>query len=132
MKTENIEFWTIDCDNKLVGELYVFWDSEDKDEADGFKRAYLCAFRVSPDYQGRGLSSLLMKRVIKRISERGFNEVTIGIDNDHYEKLVIMYKKWGFDHLIKTQTIDYHYRDKDNQPYVYDQATELYMKTLND
>lgn len=66
----NIEFWTVE-DSKageLVGELYIFWDSEDKNEADGATRAYLCALRIKKTYQGLGLSSKLMaaKSLVER------------------------------------------------------------------
>ena len=46
IKRGNAEFWTIDCGGELVGELYVFFELEDKDFADGEGTAYLCAFRV--------------------------------------------------------------------------------------
>ena len=128
---ENIEFWTIDIGaNKLIGELYIFWDSEDKDEADGVKRAYLCAFRIDPKHQGKGLSSKLMERVMKRIVEKGFSEITIGIDNDNYDKLLTMYKNWGFENLVKKQQYDYHYIDKNNMPVIYEEPIEIYMKSI--
>ena len=37
---------TLDYDGELVGELYAFYDLEDKDFADGKRTAYHCAFRV--------------------------------------------------------------------------------------
>jgi len=131
MKNEMIEFWTIEhVSNKLIGELYIFWDSEDKDEADGINRAYLCALRVHKDFQGKGLSSQLMSTVLNRVKENGFSEVTIGIDNDHYEKLHAMYTAWGFDDFIKKQDCDFHYRDMDNKPFVYEKPIELYLKQV--
>ncbi|WP_034439043.1 hypothetical protein [Clostridium ihumii] len=53
----NIEFWTIEneIDSSLIGEFYIFWDSQDKEEANGKERSYLCAFRVDKEFQGRGL-----------------------------------------------------------------------------
>lgn len=44
----NIEFWTLEDQdiNMLVGELYIFFNSQDPDEANGISRAYLCAFRI--------------------------------------------------------------------------------------
>ncbi len=133
MKSETIEFWTIEhASNQLIGELYIFWDSEDKDEADGFKRAYLCALRIHKDYQGNGLSSKLMKTVLKRICEKGFSEVSIGIDNDDYEKLYSIYNAWGFNEFIKKQTCDYHYLDKNNKPVVYEKPIELYLRKFGE
>ena len=37
IKRGNTEFWTLDYDGELIGELYVFYDLEDKDFADGKK-----------------------------------------------------------------------------------------------
>ena len=128
----NIEFWTIEneIDSSLIGELYIFGDSEDKDEANGKERAYLCAFRVDKEFQGRGLGKMLMQRVLRRVMERGFSEVTIGADNDDAERLTCMYKSWGFSELIKLQNTDYHYIDKNNNPTHYEIPYALYLSKL--
>lgn len=126
----NIEFWTVEESKKLVGELYIFWNSEDKDEANGSIRAYLCAFRIQKEYQGKGYGTLLMNTVIQRIKDKGFKEVTIGIDNDEYEKLNIMYNKFGFTKLIKKTNIDHHYIDDNNKPMIYEEAYNLKIKTI--
>lgn len=132
IETGNIEFWTIEDElsNSLLGELYIFWDSEDKDEANGKDRAYLCAFRVKKELQGRGLGKKLMQRVLCRVRERGFREATIGADNDDAERLTCMYKSWGFSELIKLQNTDYHYLDKNNNPTYYEVPYALYVNKL--
>lgn len=63
----NIEFWTVENtkNNNLIGELYIFWNSTDLDEADGFNRAYLCAFRINQKFRGLGLGSKLMEMFYK-------------------------------------------------------------------
>lgn len=128
----NIEFWTIqnEVDSSLIGELYIFWDSEDKDEANGKERTYLCACRVDKEFQGRGLGKLLMQRVLRRVMERGFSEVTIGSDNDDAERLTCMYKSWGFTELVKLQHTDYHYIDKNNNAMQYEIPYALYLNKL--
>ena len=128
----NIEFWTIENkeDSSLIGELYIFWNSEDKDEANGIDRAYLCAFRVDKEFQGQGLGKKLMHTVFQRIKDKGFKEVTIGADNNDGERLTFMYKSWGFSELVKLQNIDYHYIDKDNKPTYYEEPYGLYLKRL--
>lgn len=131
MKKNIIEFWTIEEQDNLIAELYIFWDSIDKDEANGINRAYLCAFRVNKNYQGKGYGSLLMKRVIERIKEKKFNEVTIGIDNKEFEKLKSMYQKFGFTKLIKNTYIDNHYLDRDGNPTKYDESYMIMIKTTN-
>lgn len=128
----NIEFWTIqkDEDNLVIGELYIFWDSEDKDEANGKNRAYLCAFRLDKGFRGKGLGSKLMEKVLERVKEKGFNEVTIGVDNDDRERLCHIYESWGFTELVKLQNSDYHYRDKNNNAVYYDEPYEVYLKRV--
>jgi GNAT superfamily N-acetyltransferase len=132
IEKENVEFWTIEdeLNNSLIGELYIFWNSEDKDEANGKDRAYLCAFRIKKELQGRGLGKKLMQRVLCRVKERGFSEATIGTDNDDAERLTCMYKSWGFAELIKLQNIDYHYIDKNNKPTFYKIPYALYLNKL--
>jgi ribosomal protein S18 acetylase RimI-like enzyme len=127
IKRQNIEFWVLDLLGDIIGELYIFWDSPDKDEANGVDRAYLCAFRVDPRYQGNGYGSLLMNRVLKRLEQKKIKEVTIGVDNDDYERLSAMYAKWGFNQLVKTKTVDLHYIGKDGNPTPCDEYN-LYCK----
>lgn len=128
----NIEFWTIEneIDSALIGELYIFWNSEDKDEANGNDRAYICAFRVKEEFRGLGLGKKLMQRVLRRVKERGYIEATIGADNDDAERLTYMYKSWGFSELIKLQNTDYRYIDKNNNPTYYEVPYALYLNKL--
>lgn len=128
----NMEFWTIENQEtkSLIGELYIVWNSEDKDEADGRERAYLCAFRVEKAFQGLGLGKRLMERVLRRVREMGFTQVTIGADNDDAERLTAIYKSWGFSQLIKLQHLDHHYLDKNNNPVFYKEPYRLYLNNL--
>ena len=61
LESRNVELWTVENYGELIGELYIFWNSIDKDEADGVKRAYLCAYRINKEYQGQGIGSKLIK-----------------------------------------------------------------------
>lgn len=128
----NIEFWTIenDKDNRLIGELYIFWDSADKDEANGKDRAYLCAFRIDKNFRGIGLGKALMKRVLERVVEKDFCEVTIGADNDDADRLSKMYKLAGFSELVKLQNIDNHYLDINSDATYYEIPYALYLNKL--
>ena len=46
-----VDIFTLFDNDKLIGELHVKYDNEDKDFAKKGKRAYLFAFRVHKDYQ---------------------------------------------------------------------------------
>ena len=126
----NVEFWTIEKSKELIGELYIYWNSEDKDEANGIDRAYLCAFRIQKEYQGQGYGKLLMNNVLDRIKEKNFKEVTIGIDNSEFEKLDSLYSKIGFTELVKETNIDNHYINSNNKPTIYKEPYTLKMKIL--
>lgn len=102
------EVWLMEDEEKgkLIGELHILWDSEDKDQANGVDTAYIMAFRIDPAYQGKRLGTLLMKRVIERIKEKGFAKATIGADN--YDlKLRVMYENWGFTRMVKEDSFEY-------------------------
>ena len=44
IESGNIEFWTIEEDQNLIGELYLFKKLEDTDFADGVNRAIFARF----------------------------------------------------------------------------------------
>ena len=98
--TCNIENGIIDIfalfdNNKLIGELHVKYDNEDKDFAEKGKRAYLFAFRVHKDYQGKGLGSYLLETVIDELNANGYHELTVGVEDDNI-RARYMYEKYGF------------------------------------
>ena len=98
--TRNIENGIIDIfalfnDDKLIGELHVKYDNEDKDFAEEGKRAYLFAFRIHKDYQGKGLGSYLLKTVIDELNANGYHELTVGVEDDNPQSRY-MYEKQGF------------------------------------
>lgn len=111
----NTEFWTIDHDDELIGELYVFKNLEDKDFADGKSRAYLAAFRVREDYRGRGLGSQLMNTVFEHLKEIGFETATIGVDETE-EHNIQLYQRLGFNSKIKNCTTDPCAMDNEMRP----------------
>lgn len=102
--TRNIENDIIDIfalfeDDKLIGELHVKYDNEDKEFAEKGKRAYLFAFRIHKDYQGKGLGSYLLETVIDQLSSIGYHELTVGVEDDNI-RARYMYEKYGFTNPI--------------------------------
>ncbi len=102
--TRNIENGIVDIfvlfdDNKLIGELHVKYDNKDKDFAEKGKRAYLFAFRIHKDYQGKGLGSYLLEAVIDKLNANGYHELTVGVEDDNI-RARYMYEKQGFNHHI--------------------------------
>ena len=78
-----IDIFALFHDDKLIGELHVKYDSEDKVFAEKGKRAYLFAFRIHKDNQGRGFGSFLLEEVINRLKNSGYNELTVGVEDDN-------------------------------------------------
>lgn len=102
--TRNIQNSIVDIfalfdDDKLVGELHVKYDNEDKDFAEKDKRAYLFAFRVHKDYQGKGFGTYLLETVIDELNANGYHELTVGVEDDNI-RAIYMYEKHGFVHPI--------------------------------
>ena len=96
IKGGNAEFWTLDYDGELVGELYVFYDLEDKDFADGQRTA----FRVRTDFRGQGLGTKLICHVIEHIKNLGYQRISIGVDTTDIAN-IRLYKRLGFTIKIK-------------------------------
>lgn len=102
--TRNIENGIVDIfalfdNDKLIGELHVKYDNEDKSFAEKGKRAYLFAFRVHKDYQGKGLGSYLLETVIDELTNNGYHEFTVGVEDDNIRARYI-YIKHGFSQPI--------------------------------
>ena len=98
--THNIENGIVDIfaifdNNKLIGELHIKYDNEDKDFAEKGKRSYLFAFRIHKDYQGKGLGSYLLETVIDELTNSGYHELTVGVEDDNI-RAKYMYEKYGF------------------------------------
>ena len=96
----NAVFLTADMNGQLIGELYIFFDLDDRDFADGTNTAYLCAFRVQEEYRGRGIGSRLMDAALAGLRALGFRRATIGVGFDE-ERNIEMYRRMGFDRKIK-------------------------------
>lgn len=100
----NSTFWALDNEGFIVGELYAFFDLDDKDFADGQNTAYLCAFRVKKEFRGQGNGSRLMETALAKLKEMGFRHATIGVESDEPQNLR-MYRRFGFCSKVK----DCHY-----------------------
>ena len=113
--SENAEFFTIEKDGVLIGELYAFKSLSDPEFADGHTKAYLCAFRIHKDYRGQGLGTQLMNTVLEHLKECGFTHVTIGVDITE-EANIRLYQRLGFHTKVKDCYFDLCDLDENMQP----------------
>ena len=113
----NAEFWTVDDSGNLIGELYIFYNMEDQDFADGKQRAYLCAFRIREAFRGKGIGSRLLETVLLHLKNSGFSVATIGVEEDD-EANIRLYSRFGFRTRIKNCVLDPCYMDEEMKPRV--------------
>jgi len=112
MESGEMEIFVLFADGILTGELHVIFDNNDPSEATGAQdtipgvRAYLCAFRIHKDVQGRGLGQMLLESVLTELHRRGYCEFTIGVEDDNLRARHI-YEKHGFTEVIARCTETY-------------------------
>ncbi len=124
--TRNIESGVIDIfvlfhEGRLAGELHVKYESEDEREAVRGRRAYLFAFRVREEMQGRGIGAYLLQSVLDTLEKQGYTEFTVGVEDDN-ERAIHMYQSAGFREVIARKAESYQ-----GDSYEYN----LYLKSMN-
>ena len=108
-------FYALDYQGKVIGELYVFFELDDKDFANAEEKAYLCAFRIGREYQHQGLGTYLITSVMQKLQEQGIKRVTIGVDKRE-EDNIRLYRRLGFNEKIKDCVSDPCDVDSDMNP----------------
>ena len=125
----NAVFWTLDDNGKLIGELYTFYDLDDRDFADGKSTAYLCAFRVRKDHRGSHLGTLLMNTALNDLKNHGFIKATIGVSSDEPHNIE-MYRHYGFTEKIRDCNYDPCAMDENMMPEYDEQGWWLLARDL--
>ena len=105
MKGGNIDIFVMFDDDRPIGELHATYESDDE-RAVKEKRAYLFAFRIHEDYQGRGYGKQLLQSVIDTLNEKGYTEFTVGVEDDNVRAKHI-YNSLGFTELIARKYEEY-------------------------
>lgn len=113
-----IDIFALFDGERIIGELHVKYESEDILEAVRGKRAYLSAFRIHEELQSKGLGKFLLGSVIDTLSDDGYTEFTIGVEDDNARARHI-YGAFGFSQIIARK-----YEEYQGDRYEYD----LYLK----
>lgn len=78
-----------------VGQIYIQFDSRNKQHADGYKRGYIYAFRVIDHLQRCGIGSALLNTAEKTLIGRGFIFATLQVSKRN-EDARRLYQKNGY------------------------------------
>ena len=108
------------CGTHPVGEIRVSYTSSDFNEAVRNVRAYVYALRVKPEVENKGIGSSLLSAVLKDLRLHGYQQATIGVEENNV-KAKYMYTKAGFTEFL----------GKRSEKYQGDEfAYSLYLKQL--
>ena len=99
IKTGEIDIFGLFSDKELIGELRVMYSNSDERFAQKGKRAYLYAFRIHKNHQGKGLGKHLLKHVIDSLTQNGYYEITVGVEDDN-ERAKYIYNSFGFNRIV--------------------------------
>lgn len=90
----------------LIGELRVKYESDDVNYAIRGKRAYLFAFRIREDFQNQGYGTYLLKTVLSVLERAGYDEFTVGVEDDN-DRALHLYQKLGFREFLLRKREEY-------------------------
>ena len=100
LKKQEIDVFIIEEDEKTIGEITVnYKNNKLETETIPNRRVYLEAFRVDKKYQGQGLGQKLINYCIEYLTNKGYTEFTIGVEDDN-EIAKHIYFKLGFNKAI--------------------------------
>lgn len=100
LKKQEIDVFVIENNENIIGEITVNYKSNQLEkETIPNKRVYLEAFRVDKKYQGQGLGQKLINYCVDYLTNIGYTEFTIGVEDDN-EIAKHIYFKLGFINAI--------------------------------
>lgn len=93
-------------DGEIISEATVAISIDDKyiqnkEELIGNGRVYLKSFRTNQEHQGKGYFSILYKFMENDLKERGYIELTLGVEPCEVKNMMIYFNK-GYTNYIKT------------------------------
>ncbi len=83
----------------FIGEGALVFDTGDPDYTIKDKRVYVSRMIVKKEYRNRGIGSEILEFLIRKATEMGFSEMTIGVDKDNTNALYL-YRKYGFTEVL--------------------------------
>ncbi len=102
METGMLDIFGLYEDERLMGELHVHHASARPHFASPGVRAYLFAFRIRQEAQGKGLGKHLLGRTLEILSREGYREFTVGVEEDN-PRAMHLYRRYGFTECISRE-----------------------------
>lgn len=106
LQQERIAIFVLYRDDSPIGELRVKYQSEEPEFAQRGRRAYLYAFRILPEHQGKGYGKYLLEQVLTFLRQQGYSEFTVGVEDDNPRALHI-YQNFGFREFVLRKREEY-------------------------
>lgn len=119
-KNNNIIVYIGVLDNKIICEATAVINNTNTFYNDliNKNRIYLEAFRTNKEYQNLGYFSCLYKYMEKDLLNRGYKELSLGVEPNEIKNILI-YFKYGFTNYIKTDIFTYSNGSKSIANYYY-------------
>ena len=80
---------------KFIGEVDLVTKSDDSDYTIDGIRCYLSRLIVKKEYRNNGIGSKLTEFLINKAKERGYSEISLGVDCGN-SRAIYLYEKFGF------------------------------------
>lgn len=97
------EPYLMKCNNKYIASCDLVTDYGEYTEKN--VKIYLSRLIVKKEYRNKGIGQELLKYMINLCKEKGYQQITVGVDTDNKNALHI-YKKYGFE-IYETATDEY-------------------------
>lgn len=95
----NREVYIYKENNEFLGEIAMVYDMNDSDYTIANKRIYLSRLIVKAEYRNKGIGGTLIDFMIEKIRQKGYSEISVGVDKRNSAALHL-YSKKGFTNII--------------------------------
>ena len=99
-KAGNRLIYVYEINGKFVGEAALVYENDDPDYTIPKIRIYMSRVIVNENYRNQGIGAKLIEHLLKVAKEKGFKEVSIGVDEDNYVARHLYEKKMGFTTVL--------------------------------